>query len=667
MSLVIIARCSCRSLRSRPAAAACRAAPPAAAAATVGARSATLVADGREAVAVRHARPATSAARACRGRSRRPYASSRCASASAGRPASCSTRRRRRAATCKAGTRRRAVREVVRGPRRCAEGRYAIEAHVDARTACAGDARPTALRGEAGREAASRSSVVARVRADAIDRPRRPLRHRPRARRRGTRDEVDGAPPACWIAHAVADGSPLGDASAPARRVAAGRRRLRDDGGPRGRALGRARTRPVAAAYAAALDALPHGGRRTGRLELLDVPFADPDLAGPALDRRARRPRRAITHRGARSTRRRSARRPSAGTRRPRATASPCVAAPVLELAARPARAAAVRPRSVASRAADAGAGRVRAARQRACARSCSTSRTSALLDDPAARRRTQLLDHAVRASHLGATRTARRRPVQLGPGPRTDVAALEPRSASSRATGWIRFVDDREAAAHASRWRRRRLQPTALPRAARAARATGTRSTEARRYAGAFVGAVSERDADADGALVRRARRGEPLLGGRRTTTGGSPTAAARSPTAAMRPVARRCSTKVSVSSADDHPVGQRRARSRCPSGTTPARRCTVDVVASSPERDVPLRRPRYDVTLRPADNYVTVPVDLGTRQRVRDRLGLSVVSGGITLASTTVDVRASYLDRHRARRDGRPRARRAARLHPP
>jgi hypothetical protein len=50
--------------------------------------------------------------------------------------------------------------------------------------------------------------------------------------------------------------------------------------------------------------------------------------------------------------------------------------------------------------------------------------------------------------------------------------------------------------------------------------------------------------------------------------------------------------------------------------------------------------------VALRPGDNYLTIPVDLGATG-FADRLTISVVSGDVTLAKTFMDVRASYLDR--------------------
>lgn len=50
-------------------------------------------------------------------------------------------------------------------------------------------------------------------------------------------------------------------------------------------------------------------------------------------------------------------------------------------------------------------------------------------------------------------------------------------------------------------------------------------------------------------------------------------------------------------------------------------------------------------EVTLKPADNFVTLPVDM--RSALVDRLEVQVLAGGTVVASTSVEVRASYLDR--------------------
>jgi hypothetical protein len=68
------------------------------------------------------------------------------------------------------------------------------------------------------------------------------------------------------------------------------------------------------------------------------------------------------------------------------------------------------------------------------------------------------------------------------------------------------------------------------------------------------------------------------------------------------------------------------------------------VDLHVSSPEAGVRTRGIRQ-LTLLPADNYVTVPVDL--RSAVSAPLELVVESDGMRIAGTTLTVRASYIDR--------------------
>ncbi len=70
------------------------------------------------------------------------------------------------------------------------------------------------------------------------------------------------------------------------------------------------------------------------------------------------------------------------------------------------------------------------------------------------------------------------------------------------------------------------------------------------------------------------------------------------------------------------------------------------LNVVLRFTPQDVAIRgRSLRSATLLPAENYVTVPVDL--QASAGGRLRLQVVAGTLVIASTTVEVRASYLDR--------------------
>jgi hypothetical protein len=69
-----------------------------------------------------------------------------------------------------------------------------------------------------------------------------------------------------------------------------------------------------------------------------------------------------------------------------------------------------------------------------------------------------------------------------------------------------------------------------------------------------------------------------------------------------------------------------------------------SVVVTASAPRVTVP-DGGRVAATLRPGDNYVTIPVDMGSTFSAKLRVG--VTAGPLELSNTTVQVRASYVDR--------------------
>lgn len=56
-------------------------------------------------------------------------------------------------------------------------------------------------------------------------------------------------------------------------------------------------------------------------------------------------------------------------------------------------------------------------------------------------------------------------------------------------------------------------------------------------------------------------------------------------------------------------------------------------------------LKSTEETTAIEPGDNFITIPVDLGTR--VSDSLTVRVLAGDVLISDTTVDVKASYLDR--------------------
>jgi len=67
------------------------------------------------------------------------------------------------------------------------------------------------------------------------------------------------------------------------------------------------------------------------------------------------------------------------------------------------------------------------------------------------------------------------------------------------------------------------------------------------------------------------------------------------------------------------------------------------LTLVASAPQ--LKIRKPQVVITAQPDENFVTIPVDL--RSIISDDLRVSVRAGNVTVAETSVTVRASYLDR--------------------
>lgn len=71
--------------------------------------------------------------------------------------------------------------------------------------------------------------------------------------------------------------------------------------------------------------------------------------------------------------------------------------------------------------------------------------------------------------------------------------------------------------------------------------------------------------------------------------------------------------------------------------------KRLTLTLVAWSDR--ISLARPETEISVQPAQNFVTVPVDLGAI--IADDLWVTVKAGDVIVAETTVRVRASHLDR--------------------
>ncbi|HSQ22366.1 MAG TPA: hypothetical protein VLQ52_06205, partial [Coriobacteriia bacterium] len=67
------------------------------------------------------------------------------------------------------------------------------------------------------------------------------------------------------------------------------------------------------------------------------------------------------------------------------------------------------------------------------------------------------------------------------------------------------------------------------------------------------------------------------------------------------------------------------------------------LTIVASSDRIGLPTSQ--FEVSAEPADNFLTIPVDLGAV--IADDLTVAVRAGDLTIAESTVRVRSSHIDR--------------------
>lgn len=395
-----------------------------------------------------------------------------------------------------------------------------------------------------------------------------------------------------------------------------------------------AKSAPVATAYAVALQALRAAS--AGRLELLDVPFADPDLDGlrsiGALSDLKRHYDRALSIYQASLGATPVAGTAVLGDSVPNATVPVLTAERLGFVLLRPSALTASRAATAAS-----GVYVVNGTRLKCLV---IDEQAAAILEDPAAKPE-QLLDHLF--SRLTSD-TAGSQPVvvtvPVGPGAKTGAATLETMLAEIGRTGWVRFVSASQAA-RTKPLSAARL-PTKAPAGAPAPQGYWAEVARARQYAVAFVDAVSEKDPDAEASmytsLVAESRcwAGPDQSWSFADRGRAFASAAQRSAAAVLSQVSVASQNITLASSSGKVPLSIKNS-----SGKT----LNVVLVAQGSHALFP-GGSRIKVALRPADNYVTFPVDLGTGG-FTDRLTVSVMSGDLALAKTSIDVRASYTDR--------------------
>jgi hypothetical protein len=395
-----------------------------------------------------------------------------------------------------------------------------------------------------------------------------------------------------------------------------------------------AKDAPVVTTYATSLDAL-RGIARDPRVEVLDVPFADPDLGGlvsiRALDDLKRQYDRGISVYQASLGTTPSAGSAFLGDALPEAALGGVrrerIDHVVLKASAIGVETSTTSP----------GLYRLRGSQIRALPIDEKASAlaadgpqsTAALLD--------RIFERMTSDSSGGDPITLA---VRLGPGATTDVASLDALVGELAHSGLVRF----ETAAQAARGRTKRsASPAKKPDEGRAAPAGyWSDVAKGRSSAVAFSWAAAGKDDAADSALY------DALVSESRCWAGPDDLWSFADRGRSFALAAARLSARVlgsidatSVSITLSGSVGKVPLTIRNGSSDV----LQVFVVASAQHARFPSGA-RVKVTLRPGDNYVTVPVDLGAGG-VYDRVRLDVVSVNMRLASTTVDVHASYLDR--------------------
>jgi hypothetical protein len=230
--------------------------------------------------------------------------------------------------------------------------------------------------------------------------------------------------------------------------------------------------------------------------------------------------------------------------------------------------------------------------------------------------------------------------PVALDTGRPDDTARLEAFVGLASASGWIRFMKATDAI---------RLSPSATadlrerPHPGPPAPA-GYWSTvsEGRRYAEAFVAAAGDADTDADSAQYAALVSESRCWAGRDNRWTGAASGRAFATAASIR--SRAVLSKITISSQSLTLSGSEGGvplSIKNDSGKT----LSVVVVGRGSYTSFPAGQ-RIKTTLRPSDNFLTVPVTLGGGA-MSDRLTFTLSAATVPLASTVVELRASYLDR--------------------
>ena len=387
----------------------------------------------------------------------------------------------------------------------------------------------------------------------------------------------------------------------------------------------------TSASYASALRAVS-GAVRSSRTELLQVPYAEPDLAslariglaGDLADHLAKG--LSTYHVAVDAT-------PSAGVST-LGDAFPAATLPVL--VARNVRYVVVGPSSVGSRdATPSGAYRIKG------------SSITALVTDPAASSAlsTAVVDTSALYDALFAMRSTTSTPspvvavVSIGPGSSADPGAMTAAVDAAARSGWVDVMTAQQAASRSTSRTANLGGPGSRSGAAPAGYWKAVAG--AHELASAFIFAAGSDDSDARSVL------GQSLVAESLTWAGPSGDWSLADRGLAFATTASRTAQsvlgKVTLQLVPFTLSGDSgRVPITVTNGTDKILR--VRVTASSPVLTFP-KGASQKLSLRPADNLITVPVDLG--QAIEGRLTVTVYASRHKLARSSLTVRASFLDR--------------------
>lgn len=224
-----------------------------------------------------------------------------------------------------------------------------------------------------------------------------------------------------------------------------------------------------------------------------------------------------------------------------------------------------------------------------------------------------------------------------MGPGTVHTPADLERALDLLDNVGWIAAVPASQAAAYASPTKASLKETPAAPDSPEG---YWTEVRRAREYAGAIISALGSSDADAQAAqtavLVAESHCWAGPDGSYSLADRGRAFAASAS---------RYVQDLLTTVSIQGHDVTLSNRTGNAPLSVVNGSGKPLKVIVRAEAGTISLPRAETTVTLDPGENVLTIPVNMGSE--IADDVTVRVVAGAITIAETSIRVQASYLDR--------------------